>query len=191
MLTVNCKVCGKSTEAYPSQAKRKKYCSKTCYARALSEKMKGAGHFLFGKTHSEATREKLRNRPVKRGPDNPRWKGYFLSRGYKLIHLETLSPEEQELFRPMATMTNKTYIPEHRVVMARHLGRSLLPTEVVHHVNGKKADNRLENLELHDGSAHKKEHWDLFKELQRLRCLLESRTCPCCGTSISSLQDLK
>lgn len=36
----------------------------------------------------------------------------------------------------------------HRFVMEGHLGRRLLPTESVHHINGDRSDNRLKNLEL-------------------------------------------
>lgn len=58
---------------------------------------------------------------------------------------------------------------EHRLVVARQIGRPLRRTEMVHHINGVKTDNRPENLHLTDWASHSREHRLIERELTQLR----------------------
>ena len=66
----------------------------------------------------------------------------MVRKGYALVYVPTEDP-----FACMRPESHR-YVLEHRLVMARHLGRPLERHETVHHINGDKLDNRIENLQL-------------------------------------------
>ncbi len=68
------------------------------------------------------------------------------------------------------------YILEHRFVMEKKIGRSLLKNEVIHHINGMRDDNRIENLELTQTGIHSKGH------LPNL--------CPKCGYNLENFYEI-
>ncbi|MBM4356062.1 MAG: HNH endonuclease [Deltaproteobacteria bacterium] len=99
------------------------------------------------------------------GPASPHWRGgrRITRSGYVLIQV---GPDY-----PGAPIGGRML--EHRLVMQRALGRPLLRHEVVHHINGVKTDNRIENLALMTPSEHDKEHWrSMPKEERRRRAAL-------------------
>lgn len=70
---------------------------------------------------------------------NPKWRGGIRISGIDYI----------EIFSPDHPLKNKAgYVREHRLVMEKHLGRYLLPTEFIDHINMNAQDNRIENLRL-------------------------------------------
>jgi hypothetical protein len=87
---------------------------------------------------------------------NHRWKGGRIVAGrYIKIKISALDPQDQALARAMMPGDSQ-YILEHRLIMARHLGRPLREDETVHHVDDRdKQNNALSNLQLRIGQHGK------------------------------------
>ncbi len=73
----------------------------------------------------------------------PGWKGgrHHDPLGYMIVRIYPDDP-----YYPMVKFNG--YVLEHRLIVAKSLGRCLLKSEIVHHNNGIRDDNRIENLTL-------------------------------------------
>jgi len=134
-----CGVCDKEYTVFPYQKEKARFCSLGCYYKSLKGRIpskpfsKGNIPWNKGKDFLKA-----------RGNRHWNWKGgkQTTGNGYVQLYL----PEH-----PGADTRGR--VAEHRYLMELKLGRLLKQNEVVHHINGKRKDNRIENLELYENNG--------------------------------------
>lgn len=180
MLTYTCNHCGKSFQCRRSKVGARIYCCRQCYRQSQTRKPHKYYEYNQNKTCSDcgksinnrsercsgcskkANRSRITltcdhcGRLFQRAPNGVRDKNYcsrqcgnesrrtpggaISAGGYRLLYIDG----------------KKIY--EHRYVMEQHLGRPLTTDDVVHHINGDRLDNRIENLELTTQHAHTTYH---------------------------------
>lgn len=137
MKRIVCPVCGNIVMRYPSQ-EHLKTCSKKCgsiirhinFVEKSQRECALCGKFFVPK-HSKSKGLFCSYRCA----GEYRRKPFVLRKGYKYLLLPN---------HPNAT--RQGYFAEHRYVVERDIGRRLDRSEIIHHINHNKSDNRIENL---------------------------------------------
>ena len=127
MIKIICKFCKKEFQTYPCRLRKKRqFCSKRCW-------------YSFG--FSKETKQKMSKARIGRfkGINHPRWKGQYRCNYHNRILI-------RQPTHPNAD--KRGYVRQSHFIMTKHLGRCLTKGEVVHHINGIKDDDRIENLQL-------------------------------------------
>jgi len=155
-----CDTCRKEFKRRYFDANRSKHHfeSLKCYNKWKSKNCLGENNPFFSKHHTMETKEKISENKIglNCGKDNSNWNGGIKKDSYGYILI--LKPDHPFTFK-------SHYISKHHLVMEKHLGRYLKPEEVVHHKNGIKDDNRIENLMLFiNKNEHVKYHHKLLRE---------------------------
>ena len=151
--------------------------------KELGIRRRTPGEYLKGCHMCLETRRKISE--SQRGDKKKNWKGgrHIDANGYVRVVIRL-----DDFFFPMAH--RKGRVLEHRLVMAKHLGRNLHRWEIVHHKEGiAKDDNRIEGLQLVSDDRHKQittlemQIQKLKEENKRLLQLLKDNgfgDCSCC-----------
>lgn len=82
------------------------------------------------------------------------------------------------------------YIPEHRFIIEKHIGRKLRKDEIVHHVNHKTGDNRINNLEIMSRGNHTSHHHKGIRKEKSIAGMRRwQQIAPKCGKPIKGWQE--
>lgn len=134
-----CRMCGISFTPPRRRRKTQEFCSRSC---------------------SDAKHRKPRSSCSMCGTQCPSPRSTYCSR--KCMALGFVKPGSVMIdssgYRVVRDPITRKLRREHRVVMERHIGRSLTRSEYVHHRNHDKLDNRIENLEIMTPAAHSRLH---------------------------------
>lgn len=150
-VTRRCNYCGKEYMVFYSKITqhgccssecKKKHCRKMCDEK--NEKVCancGSVFYRTGKPKYKSFCSQECSKEYMKGIQSPFWKGGTeLNTGYRMLKV------------------NGKYELEHRVLMERHIGRKLEPGEVVHHKDGNRKNNLLNNLIIMEKREHDRYH---------------------------------
>lgn len=119
-----CLSCGKGFKTYPCRVG--KFCSYSC-----NNKMKPG---TFRKGHNGL-----------KGEAHGNWKGGVIRNSCGYIWVYSPSHPFKDI---------RGYVLQHRLIVEKRIKRYLAPTEVVHHINRKRSDNRSLNLRLYKNQSN-------------------------------------
>ena len=175
MIELKCDCCGKSILKKKSHITNKNYCSRDCHNLSMQNgrivNCSICGEEVYKSKGNIRTRNfcstRCRNLWLSENGHimNPMGK----SAGHKAPHLTSLNKVRNPLMCISKPNADNPHKENPRKTMSEYLGRQLLSTEDVHHVNGDRTDNRIQNLVVMEKKKHLRMHMKMADMKLRLK----------------------
>ena len=147
MAEVTCANCGEEFHKRQDRADGNNFCEEDCYHDWKSTSEEFRKHLKEIAPKGERSEEYLQELSESmKGEKNHAWKGGVTEKKRKGNYKREILVRCPDEFEEMARANG--YVPEHRLKVAKELGRPLTSTEVVHHKDHDNHNNDLSNLEL-------------------------------------------